>query len=228
MLLFFSGILSILWGVANANRQLEICSAITIFITFFLFRNALPEKTKKTIQIAGCVLAAILVASVLLISVLRFGDERSFLFYEMFRYFGEAPLNFSSILYEHQNNLLWGVCSFPYLFGISIDQRRSIMSTSVGIVSYIFYSFIGNFVVDFGKTLTFLGGMVISGCTFATKIFKNSSARVSLGKIILIQLWANMCFQGVFFFAYLLSYRSILASLFIWFILKIKINKTVK
>lgn len=227
LLLFCSGILSILWGVANANRQQEICSAISLFLTYLLFRNTLSERTNKIIKSTGIVLFSALILVVLAISMLRFGNERSFLFYELFRYFGEAPLNFSSILFEHQKSRMWGACSFPYLLGVTMDMRRSLMSSSVGIVSYIFYSFIGNFVIDFGKIITFLMGVFVFLCSFVSKVFKSHAARASLGKIILLQLWANMCFQGVFFFSYLLSYTSILASLFFWLILKIRFKKAI-
>ena len=220
-----SAIMPIVWGLVNANRQQVLCVIITIITTFFLLKNTLQEDVKKKFYQAGAILGIPTILFFIFISLLRFGDHMDLLIYECIRYFGEPHLNFSSILFDHQQNNLWGVSSFPSLWGLSIDARRYIMAHSAGIVSYIFYSFVGNFVVDFGKTLTIIFATATLLIALSTKPFKVQNNRIHISSIILIQFWLNVCFQGLFFFTYLLEFRIIIVTLLMFFWLKIKYHK---
>lgn len=225
LLIIFSCILPILWGLANANRQQALCTMISIGVTFLIFKSALPRKTAKKFILSVSIVVPVLFLAIILISFARFGDYSSFLIYELVRYFGESPLNFSSMLFEHQQAMLWGASSFPMFLDISLDERLVLIRHSVGIVSYIFYGFVGNFVMDFGKILTVLAGLFVLLVSLMRKHNNQIKNRLTIGDAIFIQFWANLCFQGLFFFTYLLDLYALVASLFISLLFKVKVSR---
>ena len=217
-------ILPILWGLSCANRQLSLCTVISCLIAFFVFRNALPKELRSRILKIAICLSIPFFVSFVLISVMRFGDRTDLLVYEMVRYFGESSLNFSSLLFENQVHNIWGAASFPQVLGISLDKMRSLIQYSAGVNGFFFYSFVGNFVIDFGKVLTMIAAMLVFFVSLSVRFFKVKYEKINLGAVILYHMWAVMCFQGIFFFTYALNKNALIMTFLFFCLLKCRLK----
>jgi len=219
LLFILSGFFPIIFGIANGSRGAIILSLMSIFITYQIFKNLLTTSRRNQIFKLSLVLVIIMSIPLLFLSILRFGDYSQNLVYEIVRYFGEPAVNFSSELFEHQKGLLYGYNSFPYFMDISIVDRRILTQQIAGILGYVFYTFIGNLVIDFGKFSVFLFGIGILFISLKTKLFRVNSGKVSIGKIILIQTICLLCFQGIFCFSYILNPMALIFGIFIFMFL---------
>jgi len=204
VIFFFSAILPILYGIANCNRQLIICSCITIFITYQLFKNLFNKKTKRILIKIGIVTFLLLSVPILLISILRFGSNFNILVYEILRYFGEPVLNFSSWLFFHvdgQNN------GSQILSGLSKD---AFFYKTVQTLGPYFYTFVGDLIIAWGHLAIIIIAVLFAVWNIWTRFFKMTHDKISLGKLILLQTLAIMCFEGLFSFIHWLNIKSFL------------------
>ena len=138
------------------------------------------------------------------------------------RYLGEGPLNFASCLFEHQRGLTYGQYSFPMLFGVTLETRNLIAYQSSGLLGYVFYTFVGDLIMDFGKMPVFF----IAVCCAIFCLCKRNICRrkVTLSDILIVQTIANMCFQGIFIFTYCLNFYQFIFPLLLAFFLRIKMT----
>lgn len=223
-LFVFCGILPVLWGFSCANRQQALCTIISILLAFIMFRNTLSNEIRKKIFTAAVAVFIPFFLMFYTISVLRFGDQIDVLVFELVRYFGESTLNFSSLLFDYQQHNLWGASSFPQFLGLSLSEVRSLIDGLVGVNGYLFYSFIGNFIMDFGKIITFVFAGVVCLCSLLVRPFVIENGKISLSSVVLCHMWANLCFQGIFFFTYVLNKNALLLTVLFYVLLKFRIK----
>lgn len=193
------------------NRQKIVCLLMTLFITYQLFQPFFENVFKKKIQFFILVFITVAAVPLLLISVLRFGDYYQILIYEILRYFGESCVNFSSWL-------------FPHLQGQ--DNGKQIMSSLFKNLSFYhhvetigpwFYTFIGNLVMAWGRFLTFIGGVLFLVLSIINKE-SLQSRKMSVGKAILLQTIAIMCYEGLFGFIHYLYFGGFVIG-FLWILI---------
>lgn len=198
-------------AIVLGSRQQMICTVITLFITYQLFSPFFDKQMKKRIQRYIGIFVSITIIPTILISLLRFGDYADFLIYELLRYFGESCVNFASWL-------------FPHLEGQ--DNGRMIMSTlfkdlpfygSVRTIGPWFYSFIGGLIMAWGRVFTFLGGLLFLYVS-VRKVHSLQSRKMSVGKAILLQTIAIMCYEGLFAFIHWLYFGAFVVG-FLWIII---------
>lgn len=222
LLLFVVTIVSqILLGVIAINRQILICVLLTILITSILFKNVLDGKIKKILFGSFLIFAIGLFVPVVLISFLRFGSNINYTLWTMFRYLGESPINFASEIWFHQNELLLSKYSFNVFWGKSIAQRITEAQHIAGISGDLFYTYIGDLIIDFGRITIFTIGILICIYFFRKKISKN----ISLASLIFLQTWCIMSIEGVFLFFHCLTPTKLIVPFIFYFILNVSLKK---
>ncbi|SHK69961.1 hypothetical protein SAMN05720469_11455 [Fibrobacter intestinalis] len=221
-IVFIASIINqVLIGVVAISRQSLICLILTTLITFILFRNALGQKLKKIILVVFLSFAALLFIPVTLISFLRFGSNINFTLWTMFRYFGEAPVNFASEIWFHQKTLFWSQYSFSVLWGIPTVKRIARSQSLAGISGDLFYTFIGDLILDFGRIVVFVIGFLM-WIYFKQKSF---SKRMSLSSLIFLQTWCIICIEGIFSFIHWLTPTKLMVPFIFLFLLNVSVGK---
>ena len=198
-------------GILLGSRQQIICLVMNLFITYQLFNPFLEEGLKLKIKKIFVLLLVATSVPLIVISLLRFGDYTDFVVYEILRYFGESSVNFASWL-------------FPHLVGQ--DNGRQILSTLFRDLSFYkniqtigpwFYSFVGNLVMAWGRLFTFFGGILFCIMAIWQKAHLHSQ-KMSVGKAILLQTIAIMCYEGLFAFIHWLYFGGFVVGL-LWIII---------
>ena len=193
LIVFFAATSPIIFGsILTGNRQKLICLIMTLFITFQIFRPLLSEEFKSKCKRIFFICAIGLSVPVVLISVLRFGDYTDILVYEILRYFGESCLNFSSWLFPHLQGHDNGRKMLSVLF-----KELPFYNPPVTTLGPYFYTFIGGIIQAIGRMWTFIIGIIF--CISAI-VIKQRPQKLSLGKALLMQTIAVMCFEGLFGF----------------------------
>ena len=225
ILFLLSFFLPILFGIFDGARQQIMAEIMTFSITYFLFRESISNESRKRIKKVGVFVLGILLALAFFITVMRFGDDPNVALFWIFRYLGEPALNFASQLFEHQSGIAYGLSCFPTWFGIDFPYRSQIVAQLTGVQAFIFYTFIGDFMLDIGAKAVLILGVIISLVSFVSGFFRVRNYSLSMGKLILFQTWAILCIHGVFFFQYMLSPYSPIFSCIFALVLNINFGK---
>lgn len=211
MLMFCCIVVPAYYSIIAGNRQKLICIMMTFFITYQIFKTYLPLNIRGKIVCISVAVSSCFAIPLILISVLRFGEYFDFLLFSLLRYFGESSINFSSWLFFHVEGQDNGRQILSSLFK---DLPFFGHVTSIG---PFFYTFVGDLIQAFGKSVTFISGVVVFISSFFA--YKNKSGRTpTLGKAILLQTFAIMCYEGLFSFIHWLYIGSFFAG-FIWLLL---------
>lgn len=139
------------------------------------------------------------------------------------RYMGEHFLLFNEYMPELRNNTngLYTCWYFFDLLGfnppeLNHDYMYGFLQTYTGIQQNVFYSYIGNFVMDFGWEITFILLTVLSFIfTFLTRV-RNGNIKVST--LFAFVFWASILTQGTVSFPYCGSHGNLLLYAFIVYI----------
>lgn len=158
-LFFFTTLLENIWHISVLVGRGEM--VITAFIyasTLFLLRDSLSSKTKKLITVYILPIAFFCVSAFWAITISRFGDLAEFY---MYKYMGEAMNNFCGILYPDIQGYTCGQAYFSYinryLLGditwTNTEERYAFIENVTHIPAFIFYTYIGGLVIEFGKLI---------------------------------------------------------------------------
>jgi|GEM_PF-4899540 hypothetical protein len=205
----FSAIIPIvLQTVAMSHRFLLTHLAIQILISFLIFRKFLPGRVLRIIYLAGLFFVAFFSYVIVDFSYKRFENNDSVdPNFFLLKYCGEGFVNFNILMYDHCDRLYDGNNSFPLVNQVlGLDYSKSNQETrklNVHFPTFLFYSFVGDFVSDLGRTWTFLFSVVISFWILATTSKRKQKKRISLSQVLLIYLIANLCLSGVFYSPYI-------------------------
>ena len=188
---------TIFGAILIGNRKKIVCLCMTLFVTFQIFRPFFSTSFVKKCKIVFFIGLAGLSIPIVLISIIRFGDESDYLYFEILRYFGESCLNFSSWLYPHLQGQDNGRMILSSLF-----LELPFYNPPVQTHGPFFYTFIGGIIRAIGRLWTFVIGMIFC---IAALLFKQNPQRLSMGKALLLQTIAIMCFEGLFGFIHTLN-----------------------
>lgn len=194
---FITTLLENLWHITVLVGRGEIIITIVIYgCTLFLIRDYLSEKTKRNLFVYVTLVLVLGVSAFSAITVSRFGDYASFY---MYKYMGETMNNFVGILYPDIQGYTGGQAYFSYinryLLGdvvwTNTEGRYEFIEKITHIPSFIFYSYVGGLIIEFGKILPVF--IIIAFNRWINKIMSND--QMSLGHIVI-------CIALIYFFAY--------------------------
>ena len=149
---------------ASASRVAIVREIMYIFILLMLFKNSLDKKMRKKILKIFIISLCSIVFLLSLITLSRFnkgnqGSNDDILIWVSL-YLGEGPIRFCQYMWNIVNfgNGDNVASLFKEIIGldpiVDMEQRRVVYERITGIPCMIFYTFIGDFFVDFGPILT--------------------------------------------------------------------------
>lgn len=201
MILFFLSIaVKMIEPLSRGGRTGVTMSALTILITYFLFKPFIDQKTRSIVRKLGVLVFVLVAVPFALLTISRFGSTEESSLDSVIYYAGQAPLNFDKYCLD-AGGIRYGdrTCpEFKRLLGFSnvpidIDTRRAKYSY-LKIDDDVFYTYVGDFVLDFGPFIAFLLFAVFS------MVFLNATKCkghiMPFHKLILVFFCACVCIQG--------------------------------
>ncbi len=208
-------------GSLNAGSRFVMVTDVLYFVVIYLlFKNTIDKQIRKKIikvfSIGGSLLAVVFVA----ITIFRFANNKADdIWVWVSLYAGESFLNF--------NSEMWDLTQFTdgdnsiYLIRHWLGEYHSNIRSSeflamkVPIRTFVFYTFVGNFYMDFGKYITFFI-IVLLSCYFYMKSRK-CSTNTPIHILMLLGLYFKMLASGFTFFTYVNNQETVPYSLIIIF-----------
>lgn len=195
-----SVLLLVLGSIAVGGRGGVINLLFTVLITFILLRKLMTDKVRKNIKRIGIIVVSLIAIPIMLITFSRFGEEgNNYAFNSMEWYYGQSFLNFNNYGLEANGirngdrtaalfkQIIWSETPRNYL------ERREKYSY-MKMDESTFYTFVGDFTLDYGPILSFL----IFVCVFPFILIKTKiiNKTVLFHQLVLIYLVVCICMQG--------------------------------
>lgn len=206
---------------------------LLVFAMFFLFRKHMSNKTKKRFMASFISMGVVLMIVFAAITISRFGKSSqrtddfgiSFFFY---KYAGENFVNFNGLLYNGQQGLMYGENCFPYFanaLGIgnrtSLDEHRYVGEAKTGVPIWVFYTFVGDLCIDFGKLGTLIFAILIS--LISLRYIKVSD-RVPFHRLTIYVLLYSTYLEGLFIFNLQGTNQTIIIAILIYIYLRVDLK----
>lgn len=175
-----------------ASRGMVINFMLKLTLTFLIFKDVISPKVKRIVIICVVLLSIPLTAYIIAVSVSRFGEEGASS--SAFDYLGHSMLNFNQGVMGTMHDYAFG----KYFLSFVIDLIGGNSSIDLKALGYTggtgFYTFIGDFYIDFGPIGTLLFALAVS-------IFLRhftSKTRKNLSDLVFVVFFANYFMNGVF------------------------------
>lgn len=188
--------------VIMVSRGILVNYIIYYSIILVLLREYISARIKRTLVFYCIPLGFAVFSFFWIVSVSRFGDLANYMVY---KYLGEPMINFNGIMFDHIQNTTGGHAYFStfyrYVFGdldfITCDEKWDYIEHVTKIPPYIFYTFVGGLIIEFGKIGTVVIALLffVIGRKVALKI-----DRYRLSYICIIFLLVYTYSYGVFVF----------------------------
>lgn len=185
-------------SVASGSRGGPIGIATTVVATFFLFRYFYSNRVKKIFGYVGLFFALLLIIPIISITLSRFGEEGAFS--SVLDYAGQENLYFNKYGLD-DNGIRYGDRTIPLfkrMIGIEgvphnyLERRQKYPELKIN--DEVFYTFVGDFTIDFGPFAAFILFLVFYLCViFKTKV-RNSG--IHFRHLLLLHFVLCICVQG--------------------------------
>ena len=192
---------------ASAGRNGLVTFAMNVVFLWLLFRNFMSRSTKRLLLLSGAIVLSAMVLGIGVITLARFGSKGTSDAWEsVFRYAGQPMLNMASLV-PQANGVSWGDNTFPAVrmaFGFSHivnrDAYRAVWENTLGIPMNIFYTIIGDFVLDYG----WLGAtlILVLGAWIVKTQLGLRNGGVDLSSLFLMYVVFLVAGHGMFYFTY--------------------------
>jgi len=209
-LMLISSLSFVVYVLAYAGRDGVVYWLMSYVFCFLLFRNFLAIHDLKRIKQFFVLVFAILMIPFSLISVSRFSEMTGGTLFWIINYAGQQLRNFSNH-YQIEAPLQYGKHSVPIIYDflkvVGFDTSTKV-DTDIffsyflieGVEPWVFTTFIGNFMYDFGKIFTLLILCIMSLAT--RNLLKNVSRTgvFEFSNLLLFILLYQVVYWGVFYF----------------------------
>jgi oligosaccharide repeat unit polymerase len=212
-------------GFTSGSRGVAISALIQIVYVYLLIENTLNFKIRKYVKTTILSITAIVTIVLVFITIFRFSDAASsfsdFSILDwVLLYTGESFCNFNSDMwwihhFTDGSNCFADLSIFGEIQGRNISGLADITKVRM----HVFYTGFGDLYADFGRVGTFLIIAFLSLIIYFVKLKKST---ILLSDLILLVLYGRVLAFGMFFYAYMISYRTLIISLVLVIILKLK------
>ena len=200
IMLILSLVVRVLDSVAHGQRTGPTMIAFTFLATFFMFRPFLTKKMKRGLIFTMGIGGLALLIPFMALTNSRFQNREGGSLEGIVYYVGQAPLYFNDCM--DAGGIRYGdrtAPEFKRLLGynnVPTDENdRRAKYSSLKIDAYSFYTYVGDFVLDYGPFGAFLIFVFFSSAFIGmTKHRKRSS--IPFHKLLLVYFAASVCVQG--------------------------------
>ena len=156
----FSSLLQVFTdAIIQVSRGVIVSSLLYIFIIFVYIRSYIGTRDRYILLVTIVPILFFALSFFWVISVSRFGNLATFMLY---KYLGEPMVNFSGILYPNQVGTTDGTAYLISAFRqdfMTGEEKWTYIENIIQVPSFIFYTFVGGFLIEFGKIHTFIIAM---------------------------------------------------------------------
>lgn len=191
------------YSLSNGQRTEAAMSVVNIFVAYIALKPILSEQIKRYVRSALIILGISITIPFIALTISRFGEKQGGATGGLVYYIGEAPYYFNDYALDaggtrHGDR----TCNvFKKLIGMSspngiFDVRETYPTLKMD--DSIFSTFIGDFVLDFGGTMTAILFIIFS-ILFTRLTPPNAPNRLPFHRLILIFFAMSVCMQGGFY-----------------------------
>lgn len=227
-------LIDMLNSLAKGERNYVMLFSFMLAVGYFMFHGFLENRIRKVAKIIAITFSALIIVPLVAITISRFGDSRTITPMEsMIAYAGKAPINFNLYVYN-TNDIRYGdrtVNLFKAMLGYDVpanhEEGQNRYSHLI-IDDSTFYTFVGDFVMDFGVVGTAILFVILT--LFLLYIVRIKGHIMGLHQMLAIYFVLTICAQGgmyMFSFAYSGNWK-IIGAIFLYFILLFDYNATPK
>ena len=212
--LVLSVLIGLLVPVSSGQRSNTVLRLLTVIATFFALKNFYSKKIQRKLKYAGFILVILVSFPIALVSISRFGTNDSSALESTLNYVGQANLNFNNYGLD-DGGLRYGDRTIP-LFKKMLGfhnvpdnywQRRD-KYPHLKMDDYVFYTFVGDFTIDFGPITAFLLFIIFTPLFNSATIVKGNC--IKFHQLIIVHFVMCVCVQGGM---YLFSFSDIAGNL---------------
>ncbi|HPW96866.1 MAG TPA: O-antigen polymerase [Paludibacteraceae bacterium] len=202
--------LSLIMSLSEGLRGQAVLSLLTILFTYYLFRYRLPQRAKRIAKIVMIVVGVLAIVPVAFITFSRFDNHQSMDVAESIEwYYGQSFLNFNNYGLD-AGGIRYGDRTANFFKSFLFDdvphnfvERREKYS-HLKIDDYYFYTFVGDFTIDYGPILAVL--LFIIFTVIFVKKTRADNNRLHFHQLLMLYFVLCVCVQGSF---YLFSYSDV-------------------
>jgi oligosaccharide repeat unit polymerase len=202
-----SVVLSLMHVVLQAERGSMVFTSIVFLGTAGLLWATLPKDVRRTIKAVFGAVGVVLIVVFTAITVSRFGDvQYTNPVDSVLAYAGQPLLHFGEHIPALRTTTNGDMC-FPVFRGLlglewstTLAIRNHRWETVLGAPLGVFYTFVGDLIMDFGLSLTFVLLLL-----FSLFVYHNSRQRdttADLHSLFALYVLLLIIAQGIFFFRY--------------------------
>lgn len=195
-------------GYIGASRAAIVRQIIYFICVYFMCKNTLSESFIKRITIFGGSILVIVILFLLAITISRYssGSGSVDILTWISLYSGEGVLRFSEHIWD-LDQLSYGDTNFSFIkscLGLDTftvnEMRREYYAMKFNIPTHIFYTYIGDITMDFGKPFTIVFFLIIS--YMINSIIKKSIKRgyYTYTSLYWLSVYTLMIFYGIMYF----------------------------
>ena len=199
-------------------------SVFNIIIAYLALKPMLSQQVKRWVRVILISLAVLITIPFIALSVSRFGEEEGGLLGGLIYYTGEAPYYFNNYALD-ADGIRYGdrTCNvFKKLIGLSspngiFDVRNTYYDMKMD--DSIFSTFVGDFVLDFGGTVTAILFILFS-IVFCLLTRTNAPNQIPFHRAVLVYFAMTVCMQGgMYLFNYSFEANLQILAVFIFYLL---------
>ncbi len=198
--LFLSCIISILTNISLGQRGPILEILLSLIITYFALRKFIQPKINKIIKIIGIFLLIATSVPLIALTISRFGDFEGGIISSVYYYVGQEKLYFNNYGLDN-GGIRYGDRTFPLfkrMLGFdnvphNFWERRQ-KYPELKINDEVFYTFVGDFTLDFGPFAAPL--IFILFTLFVLNETRIRNGRILFHQLILIHFVMCVCMLG--------------------------------
>ena len=230
--LFISILLSMFSSIASGARGGTFNTLLTCLACYFLLCKFMSNKVKRNMKRLGIFIFALVSIPIILITTSRFGDIENFNpLYSIEMYYGQSFLNFNNYGLDAGGirngdrtaslfkQIIWDDVPRNYFERII---KHSKMTMNEG----LFYTFVGDFTLDYGPIFSFFLFVVASFLFVRKTMCKNQT--ILFHQLVLLFFVTCVCSQGaisLFLFSDVAGNLNLIAFILVYYWFKIDYYK---
>lgn len=199
--------ISLLYPISKGLRTGTVLNLISLIVAFLLFKRWIPAERIRFLRIIGSVLLGLLLCLIVIFTISRFSNSSSGALDSQIYYTGSANLNFNQYGLDN-GGIRYGDRTANYFKNwlgfedVPMSQGlRHLKYNNLKINDSSFYTFVGDFTIDYGPIIAFFIFLVLFNVI--NKISKPKNGIIKFHQLIPLYVSIQICTHGSF---YLFSY----------------------
>jgi len=223
--LLLGAITSILSSLADGLRTEASMKILLIFGSYFLFKEQLSKSVRRTMKTIGIVLLSFVFVVMAALTISRFASAEGGANFQVERYIGQANLYFNNYCFD-AGGIRYGdrTCNVFKKLLLFDNVPNDVMATrakysNMKIDDGSFYTFVGDFVLDFGPIYGALI-LIIFSILFCLLTKPKKRGKILFHQLILVYFVMSVCIQGgMYLFYYSFKMNYVIIAYFLFYLL---------